>query len=155
MVEMPKSGNFRQMAEVEDRVDEIRPEVQPAQPDAPQPVTSTASARALARRRGFVKRAVIAIALLAGTAGAGYYGHYYWTTGRYLESTDDAYMQADYTTIAPKVSGYILKSGIAQSNGIIGTSHPLKYLRDLNFSSRGLPFSFSISIGFIKSIIGV
>ena len=107
MVEMPKSGNFRQMAEVEDRVEEIRPEVQPAQPDAPQPVTSTASTGARDRRRGFVKRGLIAVALLAGTAGAGYYGHYYWTTGRYLELTDDAYMQADYTTIAPKVSGYI------------------------------------------------
>jgi membrane fusion protein (multidrug efflux system) len=40
-------------------------------------------------------------------AGAGAYGAYWLKTGRYLQSTDDAYVQADYTTIAPKVSGYI------------------------------------------------
>src|SRR6185437_10971013 len=32
---------------------------------------------------------------------------YYLTTGRYLESTDDAYVKANSTIIAPKVSGYI------------------------------------------------
>ncbi len=31
----------------------------------------------------------------------------YWTVGRFMESTDDAYVQADSTTVAPKVSGYI------------------------------------------------
>ena len=32
----------------------------------------------------------------------------YWTTGRFLESTDDdAYVAADSTAVAPKVSGYI------------------------------------------------
>src|SRR6185369_11764378 len=32
---------------------------------------------------------------------------YYLTTGRYLETTDDAYVKADSTIVAPKVSGYI------------------------------------------------
>jgi membrane fusion protein, multidrug efflux system len=50
--------------------------------------------------------------LLAGTAvallaGAAWYGWDYWTVGRYLVSTDDAYVKADNTTIAPKVSGYL------------------------------------------------
>ena len=36
-------------------------------------------------------------------------GYDYWTVGRYLESTDDAYVKADSTIIAPKVSGYIAK----------------------------------------------
>ena len=42
--------------------------------------------------------------MLAGTA---WYGWDYWTVGRYLVSTDDAYVKADNTTIAPKVSGYL------------------------------------------------
>ena len=42
-----------------------------------------------------------------GVAGAADFGHYYLTTGRYLETTDDAYVKADSTIIAPKVSGYI------------------------------------------------
>src|SRR5262249_32769515 len=35
------------------------------------------------------------------------YGTYWFTVGRYFESTDDAYTQADNTTISPQVSGYI------------------------------------------------
>lgn len=50
--------------------------------------------------------------LLAGVAalilaGASWYGYDYWTVGRFLVSTDDAYVKADNTTIAPKVSGYL------------------------------------------------
>ena len=54
-----------------------------------------------------IKRVALAAGAVALVAAAAYYGHAYWTVGRFLESTDDAYLQADYTTIAPKVSGYI------------------------------------------------
>ena len=54
-----------------------------------------------------IRRAALALALLAGVAAGAYYGHGYWTTGRYLESTDDAYVKADSTLVSPKVSGYI------------------------------------------------
>jgi membrane fusion protein (multidrug efflux system) len=46
-------------------------------------------------------------AVVALLAGAAWYGWDYWTVGRYLVSTDDAYVKADNTTIAPKVSGYL------------------------------------------------
>ncbi len=46
----------------------------------------------------------VAVAALAGTAD---YGWNYWSVGRFLVSTDDAYVKADSTTIAPKISGYI------------------------------------------------
>ena len=45
-------------------------------------------------------------ALLFIAAAAGY-GNYYWTIGRFLVSTDDAYVQAHSVLISPKVSGYI------------------------------------------------
>ena len=35
------------------------------------------------------------------------YGYYYWTTGRFLVSTDDAYVQAHSVLISPRVPGYI------------------------------------------------
>ena len=38
---------------------------------------------------------------------AGFYGDYYWTTGRFLVSTDDAYVQAHSVLISPRISGYI------------------------------------------------
>jgi membrane fusion protein, multidrug efflux system len=46
-------------------------------------------------------------AALAVLAGAAWYGWDYWTVGQYLVSTDDAYVKADNTTIAPRVSGYL------------------------------------------------
>jgi membrane fusion protein, multidrug efflux system len=63
---------------------------------------TTASGRRLRLRP--VMQAAGVIALLAV---AGFYGSYYWTTGRFLVSTDDAYIQAHSVMISPKVSGYI------------------------------------------------
>jgi membrane fusion protein (multidrug efflux system) len=57
--------------------------------------------------RQAVKRAGLALLLALGVAGAADFGYGYLTTGRYLESTDDAYVKADSTIISPKVSGYI------------------------------------------------
>src|ERR1700726_4382043 len=57
--------------------------------------------------RQAIKRVGLALALSLGVAGAADFGYGYVTTGRYLESTDDAYVKADSTIISPKVSGYI------------------------------------------------
>jgi membrane fusion protein, multidrug efflux system len=46
-------------------------------------------------------------ASLLAVSGAAYLGTEYWTVGRFQVSTDDAYVKADNTTIAPKVSGYL------------------------------------------------
>jgi membrane fusion protein (multidrug efflux system) len=54
-----------------------------------------------------LKRILMASVGAVALIGAGVYGWYWFETGRFLESTNDAYVQADYTTIAPKVSGYI------------------------------------------------
>ena len=51
-------------------------------------------------------------------AGAGTYGWYWFKTGRFLESTDDAYVKADYTTIAPKVSGYIAEVAVEDNQSV-------------------------------------
>jgi membrane fusion protein, multidrug efflux system len=46
-----------------------------------------------------------AVALLAASV---FYGWQYWTVGRFQTSTDDAYVAADNTTVAPRVSGYLV-----------------------------------------------
>jgi membrane fusion protein (multidrug efflux system) len=51
----------------------------------------------------------ITAALLAGTGSVAWYGHQWWTVGRFIESTDDAYVGGDVTVIAPNVSGIIAK----------------------------------------------
>ncbi len=74
------------------------------QVEAPAPATPAA---APPDRKRTVRRLLMVGAGLAILAAGGYYGHDYWTVGRFDVSTDDAYVQADSTTVAPKVSGYI------------------------------------------------
>ena len=57
--------------------------------------------------KGQLRRLLLAGAAVAALSGAVWYGWDYWTVGRFLVSTDDAYVKADNTTIAPKVSGYL------------------------------------------------
>jgi len=57
--------------------------------------------------RRAIKRAALALAVALGVAGAADFGYGYLTTGRYLESTDDAYVKADSTIVSPRVSGYL------------------------------------------------
>jgi membrane fusion protein (multidrug efflux system) len=66
-----------------------------------------------------VRRAALALALALGVAGAADFGYNYLTTGRYLETTDDAYVKADSTLISPKVSGYIAQV-------LVGDNQPVK-----------------------------
>jgi membrane fusion protein (multidrug efflux system) len=60
-----------------------------------------------ARQKFNLRKMLLTSAAAAVLAGAVWYGWDYWTVGQYLVSTDDAYVKADNTTIAPKVSGYL------------------------------------------------
>ena len=100
MVELPRKEVFEAAGEPEvARVTEA-----PAAPAAD--VASAVEAKGKKGRK-LVKRTILAAAFLAGAAFVADYGHHYWTVGRFIESTDDAYVKADYTTVAPKVSGYV------------------------------------------------
>jgi membrane fusion protein, multidrug efflux system len=51
------------------------------------------------------------------TAGAGG-GWYWWNVLRFLQSTDDAYIQSDVSIISPKVEGYIKKVKVADNQEV-------------------------------------
>ena len=65
-----------------------------------------------------IKRAALALALALGVVGVADFGHYYLTTGRYLQSTDDAYVKADSTIVSPKVSGYLSEVLVADNESV-------------------------------------
>jgi len=69
--------------------------------------------------RQAIKRTALALAVALGVAAPADFGYGYFTTGRYLESTDDAYVKADSTIVSPKVSGYI-------SQVLVGDNQPVK-----------------------------
>jgi len=79
-------------------------------PDAPvqPPPASVPSTRNTATppKRSRRKLMLGAVALLA-IGVAGYFGHEWWTVGRFTVTTDDAYVQAYNTTLAAKVPGYL------------------------------------------------
>ncbi|HBF31171.1 HlyD family secretion protein [Rhizobium sp.] len=67
------------------------------------PKVSGATAGKTAKKRS----PVLPVILLAILAGGGYYGYDWWTEGRFMVSTDDAYISGDMATISPKVTGYV------------------------------------------------
>ncbi len=71
-------------------------------------------------------------AAVAALAGAAWYGWNYWTVGQYLVSTDDAYVKADNTTIAPKVSGY-LREVLVGDNERVKTGQVLARIDERDF----------------------
>jgi membrane fusion protein (multidrug efflux system) len=66
-----------------------------------------AAAEHSAPRKRWGKRGLLAATALVVIAAGIYEGRQYWTVGRFHISTDDAYVQADNSAIAPKISGYI------------------------------------------------
>jgi membrane fusion protein, multidrug efflux system len=60
-----------------------------------------------ARRKGMLRRTALGTLAVLGLAGAVQLGAHYWRVGRFMIATDDAYVQADNTLVAPRVSGYL------------------------------------------------
>jgi membrane fusion protein, multidrug efflux system len=50
--------------------------------------------------------------------GAAWYGHGWWTVGRFIENTDDAYIGGDITVIAPKVAGLIAEVAVTDNQAV-------------------------------------
>ncbi|TBC77410.1 HlyD family secretion protein [Rhizobium ruizarguesonis] len=107
----------------------------PPMPVSEAPVTEAPVAETPRKTsRRIVKRAVIAAVLLAGVAFAGDFGYRYWTVGRFIESTDDAYVKADYTTVAPKVAGYISQV-LVNDNDAVKAGQVLARIDDRDFQA--------------------
>jgi membrane fusion protein (multidrug efflux system) len=80
----------------------------PAAPPRPDPVAAAAPPAPdaqPAKPRRF--RVLVAAAALVALAAGGYFGHYWWTVGRFTVSTDDAYVGAHTATLAAKIPGYV------------------------------------------------
>jgi membrane fusion protein (multidrug efflux system) len=72
-----------------------------------------------ARLRRPARRAILALgAGLIVAAAATWSGFDYITAGRFIESTDDAYVGGDVTAIAPKVSGVIAEVAVTDNQAV-------------------------------------
>ena len=84
------------------------------------------------RRRITARRLLMAVAGVLALAGATDGGWHYWTVGRFNVSTDDAYIQADSTTVAPKISGY-LAAVLVHDNESVKAGQILARIDDRDF----------------------
>src|SRR5207248_2880957 len=84
------------------------------------------------KKRGGLSRLVL-LALAAVVLGAvAFYGYDWWTNGRFVVSTDDAYVGADAATIAPKITGYV-KSVSVSDNSHVKAGDALVVLDDADY----------------------
>jgi membrane fusion protein, multidrug efflux system len=104
----------------------------PPNPEPGQAVSAVPAAATPAKPAGRLRRLLLAGVAVAALAGASWYGWDYWTTGRFLVSTDDAYVRADNTTIAPKVSGY-LREVLAGDNEHVKAGQVLARIDERDF----------------------
>jgi membrane fusion protein (multidrug efflux system) len=86
---------------------------------------------ASARRK--VPRFLLPVGLLLALAGLGAL-IYWWLAGRFIQSTDDAYLQADSLTVAPKVSGYVTDVYVGD-NAAVQPGQPLVRLDERQYRS--------------------
>jgi len=75
---------------------------------------------------------VLAVVLLALCAGGGWY---WWTDWRFLQSTDDAYIQSDVSLISPKVEGYI-KEVLVRDNEPVTAGQVLFTIDNRDFAAK-------------------
>ena len=86
--------------------------VQPVTPVAP------AAAEAPAKKKRSARSFLLPIIGLALLGAGSWYGYDYWTDGRFMISTDDAYVQADMSFVSPKISGYIDKVLVSENQQV-------------------------------------
>jgi membrane fusion protein (multidrug efflux system) len=83
--------------------------VQPSTEAPEVPVQPVAPVEAPARKKRSARSFLLPIIGLALLGAGSWYGYNYWTDGRFMITTDDAYVQADMSFVSPKISGYIDK----------------------------------------------
>ncbi|MFL5288949.1 MAG: HlyD family secretion protein [Rhodopila sp.] len=77
------------------------PNLTPAPPQAP-------------KRRSLVRLVLLAMLLIAGVIG----GAWYWSVGRFLQSTDNAYIQGDIAVLSAQVDGHVAAIGVTDNQPV-------------------------------------
>src|ERR1700742_4229435 len=68
--------------------------------------------------RRALKRGALGVAIGVAGVSVADLAYEYLTIGRYLETTDDAYVKADSTIVAPKVSGYVAEVLVSDNESV-------------------------------------
>lgn len=97
--------------------------------EAPAPVPAEPAVQAPEKKKRSVRTFLLPIVGLALLGGASWYGYDYWIDGRFMISTDDAYVQADMAFVSPKISGYVGTVPVTE-NDRVKAGQPLVFMDD-------------------------
>jgi len=75
---------------------------------------------------------VMAVVAIAAGLGLATYGWHWWSDGRFMENTDDAYVGGDITVISAKVPGYITSAAVSD-NQVVHAGDLLVQLDDRDY----------------------
>jgi membrane fusion protein (multidrug efflux system) len=103
---------------------------------APAVAAPASTAAPAAAPKGEKKRRslVFPILITAALIGGGWYGYNWWTNGRFMVSTDDAYIGGDIAVIQPKVTGYVAKVNVV-ANQLVKAGDVLATLDDGDYQN--------------------
>jgi membrane fusion protein, multidrug efflux system len=83
-------------------------------------------------RQSFLSRPWVWLVFILILGGGAKFGWDWWTSGRFIESTDDAYLAADAVVVAPQVSGYVHDVLVAD-NQEVSAGQPLVRIDPENY----------------------
>ncbi|RYB01749.1 HlyD family secretion protein [Lichenibacterium ramalinae] len=89
---------------------------QPGLPAAPLPAPVALTTQP--PRKGGTKKLVLAAVLLAGIGYGGHTGWHWWTVGRFQETTDNAFLQADKVTVSPRIAGFVTAVAVGDNQPV-------------------------------------
>ncbi|HML42096.1 MAG TPA: biotin/lipoyl-binding protein, partial [Hyphomicrobium zavarzinii] len=89
-------------------------EVSPAESDAPKGGAGAAQGEAPRSRKKLLLGGIAAVVLGAGL----WFGYDYITVGRFMVSTDDAYVGADMALISPKVAANVAEVPVVENQSV-------------------------------------
>jgi membrane fusion protein, multidrug efflux system len=81
-----------------------------------------------------LKHLALAALALAITLSGIAYGRYWWTVGRFIESTDDAYAGGNVTPVSPHVAGFVAQI-LVTDNQYVGAGQLLIHLDARDFQA--------------------
>lgn len=115
----------------EPETDKAMPEIEApaATPVSPPAAANPVPVEAPARKKRSVGKMLLPIIGLALLVGAGWYGYNYWIDGRFMISTDDAYVQAEMAFVSPKISGYVASRSV-EENQFVKAGDPMIVIDD-------------------------
>ncbi|MEI4472563.1 HlyD family secretion protein [Frigidibacter sp. MR17.24] len=64
------------------------------------------------------RKKILATVAVVALVGAAWWGYGYWTEGRFMVETDDAYVQSDITLISSRVEGYVAEAPVRANSHV-------------------------------------